>query len=110
MFITLFELSASLFQSIITIWFISRFNQKRYFSNIMSMAFSVLMFGATLFGDYFLPGFNLIPISILFFISLVYALIICNRLYSKALLSTCNTFYYYAFRNIGLLCGIFYYQ
>lgn len=89
MFNTLFELSASLFQSFLTIWFIASFNQKRYFGNIMSMAFSVLMFGATLFGDYFLPGFNLLPISILFVISLVYALIICKKLYAKALLSNC---------------------
>ncbi len=89
MFNTIFELSASLFQSFMTIWFITRFNQKRYYDNVMALAFSVLMFGATIFGDYFLPGFNLLPITILFVISLVYALMICGRLYSKALLSTC---------------------
>lgn len=86
---TIFEISASLFQSFLTIWFIARFNKKRYFRSISAMLFSVIMFGATLFGDYFLPGFNLLPISILFAISLVYSLIICNKVYSRAILSTC---------------------
>lgn len=89
MFSTLFELAASLFQSIVTIWFITLFNRRRWFGDKLAFIFTGLLFLATIFGDYFLPGFNELAFSILIAIALVYAIIICNRVYARAIISVC---------------------
>ena len=89
MFSTLFELAASLFQSIMNIWFITLFNRRRWFGDKFALIFSGLLFLATIFGDYFLPGFNVLAYFIVFAIALVYAVIICNRAYARAILSVC---------------------
>ena len=89
MFSTVFEISASFFQSCITVWFITRFNKKPYFRSFFAIIFSLIQFGTTLFSDYFLPGFSQLSVVILFSVSLVYALIICEKAYARAILSNC---------------------
>ena len=89
MFSTVFEISASLFQSCMTVWFITRFNKKPYFRNLLAIIFSLIQFGGTLFSDYFLPGFSQLSVVILFSISLAYALMICEKAYARAILSNC---------------------
>ncbi len=89
MFNTVFEISASFFQSCMTVWFITRFNKKPYFGSFLAILFSLIQFGGTLFSDYFLPGFSQISVVILFSISLAYALMICEKAYARAILSNC---------------------
>ena len=89
MFGTVFEISASFFQSCMTVWFITRFNKKPYFRSAAAILFSLIQFGATLLSDYFLPGFSLLSVVILFALSLLYALMICEKAYARAILSTC---------------------
>lgn len=89
MFGTVFEISVSFFQSCMTVWFITRFNKKPYFGSPAAIIFSLIQFGGTLIGDYFLPGFSQLSVAILFSISLIYALIICEKAYARAILSNC---------------------
>lgn len=83
------ETLASLYQCSVIIWFISRFNNKRYFGEMISFAFTLILFFITLAGDYLLPGFNATIIIILFAVSFVYAVISGGKNYPKAIISCC---------------------
>ncbi len=89
MIATAFEILASLFQSIVTIWFISRFNNKRYFGENMPLVFTLVLFSITLVGDFLLPGFNALNMILLFTASFVYAVISGGKNYPKAIISCC---------------------
>lgn len=89
MIATAFETIASLFQSIVTIWFISRFNYKRYFGEKMPLVFTLLLFFITLVGDFLLPGFSTVNMIVLFTSSFVYAVISSGKNYPKAIISCC---------------------
>lgn len=92
MITTVFEALASLFQNVVVIWFISRFNNKRYFGEKLPLLFTLILFLATIVSDFLLPGFNAIPIILLFATSFVYAIICGGRNYPKAIISCCIVF------------------
>ena len=86
---TIIETAASLFQSIVTIWFVTRFNRRRWFGDKLAILFTCILFALTLFGDYFFPGFSALGIIVPFIVSSTFAFIICNRAYARAILSSC---------------------
>ncbi|MBQ6043548.1 MAG: sensor histidine kinase [Clostridia bacterium] len=80
------EYAASLIDSILCIWFISRFiNAKK--NKLMALISTAIYFVITILCDKFLPNFNMLGTSILFVVSLIYAIIICQRHYVKAILA-----------------------
>ncbi len=87
-----FELLASLFQSILIIWFISNFNSKPYLMNKLALIFTSILLSVTLINDYVMPGFSELGFALMYIISLIYAILICNGMYSKAIISTCLIF------------------
>lgn len=84
-----FELTATLFQSFISVWFIARFHRHRYFGDGISLLFSALLSVSAILGDYFQPGFSTFPLIRFFSLNLLYALLICGRSYARAVLSVC---------------------
>lgn len=92
MFSTVFELLATLFQSTVIIWFISGCSGRHYFKNRYALIFTVLLFSVTLIFDYLMPGFSVFGLVMTFIISLAYAVILCGKTYSKAIISTCIIF------------------
>ena len=86
---TIIETAASLFQSIVTIWFIARFNRRRWFGDKLAILFSCVLFAITLLGDRFFPGFNVWGVIIPLSATMTYAFIICNKAYARAILSSC---------------------
>ncbi|MBQ6183317.1 MAG: sensor histidine kinase [Clostridia bacterium] len=80
------EYAASLIDSILCIWFISGFiNAKK--NKLMALISTAIYFVITILCDKFLPNFNMLGTSILFVVSLIYAIIICQRHYVKAILA-----------------------
>ena len=80
------EYAASLIDSILCIWFISRFiNAKK--NKLMALISTAIYFVITILCDKFLSNFNMLGTSILFVVSLIYAIIICQRHYVKAILA-----------------------
>ncbi len=83
---TVLEYFTSLIDSMVCIWFITAFiNAKKHkFTALISI---VIYYGITLLYDNFLQNFNMLGTSILFVASLIYALIICQKDYIKAVLA-----------------------
>ncbi len=80
------EYAASLIDSILCIWFISGFiNAKK--NKLMALISTAIYFVITILCDKFLPNFNMLGTSILFAASLIYAFLICQRHYIKAVLA-----------------------
>lgn len=86
---TIIETAGSLFQSVVTIWFIAHFNRRWWFGDKLAILFTCVLFAFTLFGDYFYPGFSSLSVIVTLSITLIYALIICNKAYARAILSSC---------------------
>ena len=85
----LIEISASLFDSVMCIYFITKFNQAAFRGNKFWLPATILYFGFTLFSDKFMPGFNVLPTLILFAVSYIYALLISEKKVLKPILSVC---------------------
>ncbi len=83
---TVMEYATSLIDSVICIWFITRFiNAKK---NKLAVLIAIAAYyGLTLIYDNYLQNFNILGTSILFAASLVYAFIICQKHYVKAVLA-----------------------
>lgn len=80
------EYAASLIDSVLCIWFISKFiNAKE--SKILPLTSTLIYFGITLLCDNLIPNLNMLGTSILFAASLIYAFLICQRHYIKAVLA-----------------------
>ncbi len=89
MFNVVFEASASLFQSCLSVWFVSRFNRRSYFGNKLATLFSAILAVLTICGDYLYPGFSSLSALVPFSTVLIYAIIICGGAYARAILSAC---------------------
>lgn len=83
----LFEYGASLFDSILAIYFITKFNHKGFKDNVFWLPAIFLIFAYTIFSDIFLPGFNSLSTAIFLLLYVVYALLISKKPYVRALLS-----------------------
>lgn len=80
------EYGTSLIDSIICIWFISKFINAKPKKLIYAFS-TVIYFGITILYDNFLSDNNILGTSILFAASLIYAIIICEKHYVKAILA-----------------------
>lgn len=91
MHLTLFELSASLFDSIFCVFFIFKYIRGKSNSKnlILSIATSLILFGVTIFGDYFFNDFDLAITISLTIISLIYAIIVSKKQYLSSICAAC---------------------
>lgn len=85
----IFEISASLFDSIITVYFITKFNYASFRKNYYIIPAILIPFAFQLFADAYLQQSDLLATLIQFVLSLIYALLICRGFYLRAFLSTC---------------------
>ena len=81
------EILASLVESLICFWFITTFLNAEKKKSIWAIPAILIYFGLTLVGDNFLPGFNVAVTVVLMAVSIIYALLICNRHYIKAIVA-----------------------
>ena len=85
----LFEIAASLFDSVLCICFITQFNGVSFKKNKYILPAIGVYFILTLISDKFLGGFNVLTSLILLALSCAYALCISPRTPIKAILSAC---------------------
>lgn len=90
MFNTIFELSASFFDSIVCVLFITAFvgaklNDVKY----KAIIFTIAIFGVTVILDYYASFMSIVSTVIIMAVSIVYAILICKRQYIKALIAAC---------------------
>lgn len=88
---TLFEIGASVFDSILCVYFIFKYVRgKVSLKNIIiSVATIVLLLGITLLGDFFGEDFNIIITVTLTLVSLIFAIIISQKHYLNSIFSAC---------------------
>ena len=80
----IFEVGASLFDSVLCIHFITKYNRVSLHKNWLALVALILTFGVTLIGDHTAESFNLFFTILLFVISLVYAFLISGKHYFNA--------------------------
>lgn len=83
------EFGASLFDSLLCVYFITKFNKATFKRNILSAVAFVLILGITLIGDHTSDDFNLLCTVLLFLVSLAYAIAISKKQYFTAFISAC---------------------
>ena len=82
------EIIASFTDSVICIVFVSLFLNIEKEKRILILPGIAVYFGLTLIGDFFLPpGFSLVFTILLFLASIVFALLICQKQYIKAIIA-----------------------
>lgn len=89
---TVVEISASLIDSILGIYFVTRFTGCPIRKNRWFMPAIVILTFVTLLSDWFLPGFNLLAMFFIFFVASLYGLCVCRkyrRSYARGLLASC---------------------
>lgn len=86
---TIIELFVSLFDSVLCIYFITKFNRKAFRHNRLFIPAIIIYFGFTLFGDYFMSDFSVLSTIILLILSGIYALLISDKHPARAILSAC---------------------
>ena len=83
------ELGASLFDSILLVYFINKFNRfplKKYSITIPAI---LIIFGVTIINDKFFAGFNILTTIIFLLLYIGYSLIVSNKNYVRAIVSAC---------------------
>lgn len=80
------EIAASLVDSFICIWFITSFLKPQKRKLYLALPAVIIYFLVTLVCDNYLPGFNVLASFILLVPAVVYAFLICERHYVKALI------------------------
>ena len=85
----IFEYGASLFDSILCVYFITRFNCRDFGfkSNPYWLPAIVIIFGYTIFSDKVLPGYNTLSTFLFLALYIIYALLVSQKRYIRALLS-----------------------
>ncbi len=84
---TIFEYGASLFDSILAVYFITKFNHKDFRNNFIWLPSILIIFAYTIFSDNFLPGFNTLSTILFLLLYIIYAVIVSNKHYIRAILS-----------------------
>lgn len=85
----LFESSISLFDSILCIYFMMKFNNSSWKKSRFAIPAIVLYFVVTLIGDYVMPNFNMATTIALLLISIAYAFTVCELHYVRAIIVAC---------------------
>lgn len=83
----LFEYSASLFDSILCVYFITKFNHAGFKNNRYWIPAVLVIFAYTVFSDKVLPGFNTISTILFLVLYIIYSLLVSGRNYMRAILS-----------------------
>ena len=83
----LFEYGASLFDSVLVVYFITKFNHKSFKNNIFWLPAVIVIFAYTVFSDIFLPGFNTLSTLLFLLLYIIYALLISGKKRIRAVLS-----------------------
>lgn len=103
------EVSATIFDSILCVYFITKFNKASLKNNYLAMIAFIFILGVTLIGDYIAADFNILFNVLLLLISLFYAIIISKKHFFSAVFSACiftatlifsSTILFYIFSNI----------
>lgn len=89
MIIQLVEVGASLFDCILAVYFLTKFNYADWRRNYYIVPAILVSFGFQLFSDAYLQGFSLLGTSIQFLLTLAYAFLICKGHYYRAICSAC---------------------
>ncbi|MBQ8737861.1 MAG: GHKL domain-containing protein [Clostridia bacterium] len=86
-----FELAISLFDALICVYFISRFNgvPLSVSKNRLALPAVAVIFAFSVINDLLLEGFNVVGTAIFLALYITYALLICNKNYVRALFSAC---------------------
>lgn len=85
----LIEIAASLFDSALCIYFVTKFNRASFRVNKLWLLTLLVHFGFTLFSDKFMSGFNVLSSLILTIIACTYAIIVSRKKLLRAILSVC---------------------
>lgn len=83
------ETAASLFDSILCIYFITKFNHAGFRRNKFWIPFTIVYFIFTLISDKYLPGFSIVTSFVLLAISFIYALLVSKKNWIRPVLSVC---------------------
>ena len=82
------EASISLFDSIMCIYFITKFNGSSLKKSKLAIPTTLAYFGITLLGDYFMTTFSVVISVILLILPILFALTICQGHYVRAVITT----------------------
>lgn len=85
----LIEILVSLFDSVLRIYFITKFNKLTIRNNKFFLPAILLIFITTLIGDHISPGFNTVISILLLIITIAYAVLISQSHYVNAIFSAC---------------------
>ena len=85
------EMLISLFDAVLCVYFISRFNGTSFSprKNLIALGAILVIFGFSVINDLFLEGFNVIGTIIFLALYIGYALLISNKKYVRAIFSAC---------------------
>lgn len=85
----LFELCTSLFDSVLYIYFILRYNGVSFRASKLTVPAILLLFGVTVLGDHLLPGFSTLISITLFLIATSFSLWISKKNKLRAIIASC---------------------
>lgn len=83
------ELAASLFDSIVCVYFITLFNKYPLRKNIFALPAILVIFAVTIINDKFFSGFNILTTVIFLLLYMGYSLLVSNKKYVRAVISAC---------------------
>ena len=83
------ELAASLFDSIVCVYFITLFNKSPLRKNIFALPAILVIFAVTIINDKFFSGFNILTTVIFLLLYIGYSLLVSNKKYVRAVISAC---------------------
>ena len=89
MFDLIFELIASLFDSVLYVYFILRYNGATFKTSKLTFPTILLLFSVTVLGDHLLPGFSTLISITLFLIATSFSLWISRNNKLRAIISSC---------------------
>ena len=85
----LFELCTSLFDSVLYIYFILRYNGVSFRTSKLTIPAILLLFGVTVLGDHLLPGFSTLISITLFLIATSFSLWVSKKNKLRAIIASC---------------------
>ncbi|MBQ8448923.1 MAG: GHKL domain-containing protein [Clostridia bacterium] len=83
------ELGASLFDSILLVYFVNKFNRYPLTKYAVTVPAVLVIFGVTIINDKFFSGFNILTTTVFLLLYIGYALIVSNKNYVRAVVSAC---------------------
>lgn len=85
----LVEIAASLFDSVLFVYFIIRYNNASWKKSRLAIPTVLILFGVTLIGDFLLPGFSTLISVALFVIATIFSIWISRKHILRAIIATC---------------------